>query len=96
MFRYRDAQGTYARDEVTLRDEKRDGESLLVPVVAHGEPLDVPTIDLDAAAAHARDAVQRLPEALRTLEGPAADYPVDISAAVRAERERALADLRGA
>ena len=90
VFRHTDEAGRYVRDEVTLRSEHRDAEGLLVPVVAAGEPLDVPTLDLDAAAAHAADAVARLPESLRALDDTAAGYPVSISPALRAERERAL------
>jgi nicotinate phosphoribosyltransferase len=92
VFRYRDAGGRYARDEVTLRDEHRDGaEALLAPIVAGGEPLDAPTLDPAAAAAHARAAVGRLPAPLLTVDDGHADYPVSISAAVERERDRALA-----
>jgi nicotinate phosphoribosyltransferase len=90
VFRRRDGSGTYSGDELGLRTEQRDGEPLLVPVVARGEPLDAPTLDLDAAAAHAREAVSRLPAALRALDGPELDYPVSISDGVRAARESAL------
>lgn len=90
VYRFRDEHGDYVRDEITLRGERRDADALLVPVVARGEALDVPTLDLAAAAAHARDAVGRLPAPMRALAGSDGEYPVSISRAVRAERERAL------
>lgn len=93
VFRHTAANGEYVGDEVALRDERRDGEPLLLPIVAHGEPLEAATLDLEAAAAHAEQALCRLPARLRALDGAPAPYPVQMSAAVRDLRERALATV---
>lgn len=94
VFRYAGDDGQYTGDEVTLRAEQRDGEALLAPIVARGEPLDAATLDPAEAAARAGERLQRLPAELRAIDRePTAPYPVRISPAVETLRRRAISAL---
>ena len=77
-----DSDGMAAGDVLSLTSDAVDGEPLLVPVIRDGrlvEPLPV----LEAARAHARDALTRLAAPLCGLE-PAAAYPVAVAPSLHA------------
>lgn len=75
-----DAGGRMAGDVVALESDPQPGVPLLVPVMRGGRRLPLP--DLAADRAHAAAQLARLPEPLRRLES--FDYPVEVSAALRA------------
>lgn len=92
VWRYRDARGQVRADEITLRDEKRDGaEALLAPIMTKGEAV-MPDamLDLEQATARARREIDNLPPALREFAPSEAGYDVDISDAVYQLRDEAL------
>jgi len=78
VYRIGDAQEALARDVVTLEDDVREGEPLLVPVMADGRRI-VPSPDLAAIRARAAREIARLPAALRELEEADPAYPVEIA-----------------
>jgi len=79
------AHGKFAGDTVGRDDESLDGQPLLEPVMRDGWRLPAGNISLADAREHAREQLDRLPEALRRLDEVAPGYPVSISP--RLERE---------
>jgi nicotinate phosphoribosyltransferase len=71
-----------AGDVLSLTSDAVDGEPLLVPVIRAGRLVE-PQPVLEAARAHARDALTRLAAPLRGLESAAA-YPVAVAPSLRA------------
>ncbi len=92
VWRFSDAQGRYTCDEITGRDEQRDAEPLLRPIIRDGEPVEGPP-DIQAAHDHAWAAMARMPEALRRLEAPDVPYPVHFSEALERLRVETIAAL---
>lgn len=87
------ADGTIARDVVTLETDARPGEALLVPVMRAGRRVEKAP-GLDAIRAHARRELDRLPSRLRTLGDAPPPYHVEIApplAALAAVVDRATA-----
>jgi nicotinate phosphoribosyltransferase len=74
VYRSYAADGSFARDVVTVVDDPQPGEPLLAPVMRDGKRLPQP--DLAAARAHCLAQLARLPKAL--------PYPVEISPALAA------------
>ena len=68
----------FAHDVVTLEDDMREGEPLLVPVMEDGRRI-VPAPDLAAIRARAAGEIARLPAALRGLDEAHPPYPVEIA-----------------
>ena len=91
----RDGDGGCRYDEITGRDEARDGVPLLRPVVANGEAV-APLPDPDQARQRLRDQLASLPAAVRSL-APVAEpgdvYPVRISEALAALRRDTVSAL---
>lgn len=90
VWRLTDSDGRYSHDEITRRDETRNGEPLLQPVVEDGTPLGTAP-DADTARDRAARAVARLPAALQRLEPAATPYPVAFSDALETLRAQAVA-----
>lgn len=82
VFRSRNGDGRFAGDALTLEGREAGGEPLLVPFMRGGQPIE-PRVTLGGSRARARRQLLRLPEPLRLLT-PAAAYPVEVSAAIRA------------
>jgi len=74
VYRSYAADGSFARDVVTVVDDPQPGEPLLAPVMREGKRLAQP--DLAASRAHCLAQLARLPKAL--------PYPVEISPALAA------------
>jgi nicotinate phosphoribosyltransferase len=85
-------RGVHVRDVLGRFEEELPGRPLLQAVMRGGRRLDPPE-PLDAIRARARSEISRLPAALRQLSGDGPEYPVEISAALRAERDRITARL---
>lgn len=81
VYRSRRADGRPAGDVLTLADEAREGEALLAPSMRAGRRL-FPVRTLENARTRAREELDRLPDALRSLSQPAR-YPVEVADAVR-------------
>ena len=80
VWRWHDERGRFARDLVSLGDERYEGEPLLRPVMRGGRRLaDLP--NLTANRAQAKDQLARLPPSLARLE--TYNYPVQIGAPLR-------------
>lgn len=97
VYRLGDDRGTLVRDVVTLEDDLREGEPLLVSVVEDGRKI-VTLPDLAAIRAHAAREIARLPVALRDLEDADAPYPVEIApplAALADAVDRATVSVEG-
>jgi nicotinate phosphoribosyltransferase len=90
VFRSRSPTGEYEFDEVTLRDERRDAEPLLVPIVSGGTPLPSATPDAATAASYAKTQIDSLPPHLRAIDPGGAQYDVRISRAVQDLRASAM------
>lgn len=78
VYRFDDAQGMFNHDVVTLEDDVREGDPLLVPVMEDGRRI-VPSPDLAAIRARAAAEIARLPAGLRGLEETDSPYPVEIA-----------------
>lgn len=92
VWRFVDNRGTAECDEVTHRDETRNAEPLLHPVIVAGEASGPPP-DLERARRRARHAVAHLPPRLLELDAAYPPYPVDISDRLHTLRREALATL---
>lgn len=92
VFRRYSHDAVMAGDVLTLEEDSKGGEALVLPVMRAGErAAGLP--GLEESRAHAADELRRLPAALRAL-APAPAYPVEVSAALRdlaaaADRARA-------
>lgn len=94
VFRFRKPTGEYDFDEITLREEVRGADPLLVPIVSEGGPLAAPTLDPALAASYVKGEVEKMPASLRALDTGGADYEVRISRAVRDCRASTLSRLQ--
>lgn len=77
-----EAGAQYSGDVIGRADEKLPGRPLLSQVMARGRRLPVAERSLALIRAHARDAIGRLPAAVRALEPLAEPYPVSFSEAL--------------
>ena len=91
VFRQRDEAG--GGDVVARADEALAGAPLLQQVMGGGERLPAGERTLDQARERAAREIARLPERLRELEPAAPPYPVEVSAALRADEVRLRAAL---
>ena len=94
VFRHYRHDAVMTGDVLTLEDDSKGGEALILPVMRAGERV-AGLPGLEESRAHAADELRRLPAALRALE-PGPTYPVEVSAALRelaeaADRARAQA-----
>ena len=94
VFRHYSHDAVMAGDVLTLEEDSKGGEALVLPVMRAGERV-AGLPDLEESRAHAADELRRLPAALRA-PAPAPAYPVEVSAALRdlaaaADRARAQA-----
>ena len=77
VYRFKDANGNFAKDMIALADEKVKGEPLLVKVMEKGEIIcDLPS--LDEIRAIAAESLSRLPVQYKKLTG-APTYPLELS-----------------
>ncbi|HTW37780.1 MAG TPA: nicotinate phosphoribosyltransferase [Steroidobacteraceae bacterium] len=84
IFRERDANGVISSDRIGLEGEAHArGEPLLQEVLRHGRRMG-PAPALDSSRAYCRAELERLPEALRSLEAAPSPFPVVITEAVLA------------
>lgn len=83
---------TATRDVIGLADEPLDGEPLLATVMTDGARTADPE-SLDAIRERAQRDVARLPERIRRLEPSDPPYPIEISVALAAERDRVRAEI---
>lgn len=77
------AHGCYRRDLVAAEDEEVAGGRPLLECVMRSGRRTAGTLPLDAVRERCADALTRLPERLRTLEGDVPGYTVDISTTLR-------------
>jgi nicotinate phosphoribosyltransferase len=78
--------GVAAHDLLAAYDEVAEGRPLLEPVMRAGVRTNA-RASLNAARAHARDELDRLPAALRALEPAPTPYPVRISETLARSRD---------
>jgi nicotinate phosphoribosyltransferase len=77
VYRFKDKNGNFAKDIITLADEKVKGEPLLVKVMEKGEIIyDLPS--LDEIRATTVESLSKLSGKYKKLTG-APDYPVELS-----------------
>jgi nicotinate phosphoribosyltransferase len=77
VYRFKDANGNFAKDMIALVDEKVKGEPLLVKVMEKGEIIcDLPS--LDEIRATAAESLSKLPAQYKKLKD-APTYPVELS-----------------
>jgi len=77
VYRFKDKNGSFAKDVIALADEKVKGEPLLVKVMEKGEIIyDLPS--LDEIRETAAENLSKLPEKCKKLTG-APTYPVEVS-----------------
>ena len=83
-----------ARDVIGLADERpAEGAPLLVPVMRAGKRLPAGHDGLAAARKRARQQRETLPPRLHALAAAAPQYPVQVSSALAAERDRLKTEL---
>ena len=80
VWRWYDERGKFARDLVSLPDNRHRGEPLLRPVMRGGRRVQ-DHLDLTANRAHAKDQLARLPGPLARLDHY--HYPVEIAVSLR-------------
>ena len=85
VYRLSKDDGVFLRDIVAPATEICEGEPLLQPVMKGGNRLASPS--LDAARAHVRSQLARLPVQYRKLERAEPAYPVEIAASLKALAE---------
>jgi nicotinate phosphoribosyltransferase len=83
VYRTYDERGRLREDVLTLENDALAGEPLLTPVMRGGKRITAPET-LDAIRARATTQLERVPEALRTLDPAAPPYTVRISPALEA------------
>jgi len=83
---------TAVRDVIGLADESLDGEPLLATVMTDGTRTADPE-PLDMIRERAQREVARLPERIRSLDPAEPPYPVAVSDALAAERDRVRAEI---
>ena len=93
VFRRRDEAGTASGDVIARADEALAGEALLERVMRDGERLPAGERTLEQARERAAAEIARLPERLRRLDPVTPPYPVEVSAALRADEARVRAEL---
>ena len=81
VYRTFDHAGYMVGDVLTLREDRQDGEPLLIPTLRSGKRLDPPK-PLSASRERAADQLARLPKELRTLDR-AAPFEVKVSDTLR-------------
>ncbi|MDZ7685449.1 MAG: nicotinate phosphoribosyltransferase [Gammaproteobacteria bacterium] len=89
VYRMRDAHGGTHHDELVSRDETRDGEALLEPVVTCGDVIHTKTCDLEAARNHAGEEIGRLPAHLREITPGEAPFELRVADSLRKLRAAA-------
>lgn len=89
VWRFSDGGGRCTHDEITQRDEGRDGVPLLRPVVSSGSPV-LPAPEPEGVRARVRESLASLPPALLAMDRAAEPYPVSVSAELTYLREEIL------
>ena len=82
----RERNGVFVGDRIVLEGVVEDGEPLLRPVMRDGRRVDGACEGIEAARAHCRNELARLPSELKSLETAASPYPVEISETIRETR----------
>ena len=82
VYRHYDRAGRFEHDVITVEDDEREGEPLLVPVMRNGRRLHAPE-SLATIRERAAAQLTKLPERLRALESAATPYRVEIAPALR-------------
>jgi nicotinate phosphoribosyltransferase len=95
IFRQLDAQGRLQRDILAGHAENLGGTPMLQLVMRSGQRLPPGQVNLAGARSHAQEELRRLPPALAALERADPGYEVEISAHLRAERDRLAQELHG-
>jgi len=97
VWRRRNGSGRISGDTVALEGEPQHGEALLQPVIRAGQRV-APTPTLEELRLHCREQLDGLAPAMRRLQPPWPDYPVQISADLQAlaaafdQRQRAYGE----
>ena len=82
VYRVRDAEGSFKRDVLALRDEPaQGGKPLLTEVMRDGRRMG-PYPSLEEVRARVREELAHLPDAYKALHGAPA-YPVEVSEGLR-------------
>jgi len=77
VYRFKDAQGNYAKDVIALANEKLEAEPLLIKVMEKGRiTYELPSLNEVRSAA--KENLSKLPEKYKKLTDPPA-YPVEMS-----------------
>jgi nicotinate phosphoribosyltransferase len=95
VYRHTDRAGRFGHDVITVEDDERQGEPLLVPVMRKGRRLGAPE-GLPVIRERAVAQLAKLPERLRALESARSPYRVEIAPALRklaAQVDRAASEV---
>lgn len=92
VWRYVDSDGFCTGDEITQRDEARQGVPLLRPVVSGGAPV-APPPDVTVTHRQVRQSLAAMPGDLLHLKAAADPYPVSFSDRLREMRRDVLQGL---
>lgn len=87
----REEGGETAGDVIGRADEEGPGRPLLERVMFEGRIVDEESGDLERARERAAREIEALPERVRALAPADPPYPVEVSAALAADRDRVLA-----
>lgn len=89
VWRFTDGSGRCTHDEITLRDEGRNGVPLLRPVVSKGSPV-LPAPEPEGTRARVRENLASLPPELLSMDRAGEPYPVSFSPELERLREEIL------
>ena len=82
------ADGQAVGDVIARQDEKLEGRALLEMVMRQGQRLPAGKVSLQQSREHCRRELELLPSELRSLPPAEHPYPVEISAALTADRDK--------
>ncbi|WP_166263562.1 nicotinate phosphoribosyltransferase [Marinobacter caseinilyticus] len=89
VFRQSGSDGRYTGDMLAGRNERQEGEPLLIPTLRNGELVDSAIRPLADICAYSRDAVARMPHELRAIDSDV-EYPVTISDELKTIQKQTL------
>jgi len=88
VYRTTDTEGSYSGDRVTHWEEQAPGEPLLHITMSEGQPVPEAMASLEDRVDLTREALERLPEGLKSLEPGRKTYPVKVSEHLRRIRAK--------
>ena len=94
VYRQTNGLGHFSGDVITGRNERCDGEPLLVPTLRAGQLVAGAIASLEGSRRYCQDMIRKLPKALLSLDD-SVHYPVTISRHLKSVQQLTIAELQG-